>query len=117
VELDPIADGTVLHEMGHALGQVLRWIHSYTPDTADLDDKVQNANWYTNVNGGVGNHCNTGSSLDANNKYKAGGKPCVMFHGTANNTTDFCDKCQEILKRARLTKLGRVSVWGNSGWA
>jgi hypothetical protein len=112
--VDALADGTVLHEIGHSIGMVLKWIYTWSEDDASEEDKVQYQWWYEGK-GGKGNHCFNGST-DKGSVVEAGSKPCVMFHGSAANTTDFCSDCQMIIKRARLAKLGRTNVWGTKGW-
>jgi len=105
----------LLHELGHITGNVLRHIPRFTADTGVSDDSDENSMWY-DKHGGVGNHCHSGSTLKADT-CEAGPGACVMFHSTGGGGNDFCDSCQKILKRAPLSKLGRVNVWGDAGWA
>lgn len=103
-------ENTTVHEIGHNLGLNVYWLPEWVPDTGAFDDWVANTTWYNNVNGGVGPHCNTGASLDAQNHYKNG--TCTMLH-YVNGKTAFCAQCATILKRSDLKKLGMKNVWPN----
>ena len=101
-------ENTVVHELGHVLGLNVKNLPKYHVDHGYLESWSVNPTWYNNVNGGVGSHCHTGASLDANNKYRNG--TCTMLH-YVNGKTAFCPECKKVLKRSDLKKLGRSSVW------
>lgn len=101
-------ENTVVHEIGHVLGLNVKNLPKYNVDHGYLDSWEDNPTWYNNVNGGVGSHCHTGATLDANNKYKNG--TCAMLH-YVNGKTAYCPDCKKVLKRSDLKKLGRTAIW------
>lgn len=101
-------DNTIVHEIGHNLGLNVRWLPTYDEATGAFDDWDENATWYDNRNGGVGTHCSTGATLNASNKYVNG--TCTMLH-YVNGVTAYCGQCANCVKRAKLEKLGRTSIW------
>jgi hypothetical protein len=100
------------HEIGHVIGNVLKWMVTYDEGTAAFEDAVLNQFWYVG-RGGVGNHCSNGARENGPNLDL--GK-CLMFHGTYSGNPEYCDQCQLIVKRADLTKLGLENVWGAKAW-
>jgi hypothetical protein len=100
-------DNTIIHEIGHNVGLNVRWLPRYNEATGASDGRDENATWY-DAHGGLGPHCSTGATLNAENEYVAGS--CAMRH-YVSSVTAFCSQCSSNVKRALLEKLGRESVW------
>jgi hypothetical protein len=83
---------TMIHEMGHKVGMVVK-------GTGKDPDKV--ATWYDNSKGHVGNHCHNGLPA-AQKRYdnKGDGKKatCVMY-GAGNGVSAFCGNCSPAVRK------------------
>ena len=110
---------TMVHELGHACNQVIDRERTYngrgSPNGWDV-----NSQWYNNVNGGVGDHCNLNASLQAvavsvassGQIYRPnpGQNTCVMYHQMHPRIgQDYCNQCKPRVKRADLGQSALVS--------
>ncbi|HEU0124300.1 MAG TPA: hypothetical protein VFQ91_27465 [Bryobacteraceae bacterium] len=103
--------GTIVHEIGHAIGQSAR--DANKGDFPGLP-APPHARWYTNSRGHSGNHCADGVSdtyyNNQSNKMTASAATsvctCIMFgSGTdkRNETLAFCAKCLPYVKAYKIT--------------
>jgi hypothetical protein len=107
---------TSIHEIGHTLGMVPKRLPTFDAPVGVDKRHSPNPVWYDNTNGGVGWHCKTGAggpTYNANtkrNEYTIG--TCTMFHQQQSVAkTAFCADCGKVIRRARLTRLGKLHVW------
>ncbi len=107
-------DRTVVHEFGHALGLGHHELPLYDADKGDAAGTETNDKWYVK-RGGQGPHCKTGASYKAAEDRNEDGT-CVMLGYSADTRKQYCDKCQMILKRAPLSKLGLVTINNEKWW-
>jgi hypothetical protein len=114
--------GTFVHEVGHALQQVVKEEQLYddagkalTGENAADKNYTEDSNgvnqgpWHTNKQGGQGPHCAHNAKLDPIWVYDSSkGKLCTMYHKTPKDDQItngvFCPTCVPRLKRADLSK-------------
>jgi type VI secretion system secreted protein VgrG len=93
---DAVQVRTIIHEMGHKIGMVVK-------GTGKDPDKVET--WYDKAKGHRGNHCYNGLP-DGQARYDNPGDSsstiCVMY-GSSNGKTQFCAKCSPAVRKQDLS--------------
>ena len=88
----------ICHEFAHALRMVKRTEPVKRADGAFR--RAQNPKWFVGM-GGMGPHCDTGSTVQAGMRVPQAGQPlCIMFHSVGDTAQDaFCVYCEQMLQR------------------
>lgn len=95
----------VSHEFGHGFGQTPR-------DTKQPAPLPKHPKQYSNEHGGVGSHCSTDKTDEADASVTSGtryiGGTCIMFHQVNPSGCKqlFCDSCEPYLRLQDFSKLG-----------
>jgi hypothetical protein len=95
----------VIHELGHALGQVPKG------KRRNLVDRKDEATTHYEGKGGKGPHCKTNAKVDSDKMIHEYGKGslCVMYHDAKDSDVDtaFCASCSTDLRIADLRAAGK----------
>lgn len=119
---------TFTHEVGHALGQVVRRERKWDAATGNTAQPAEaNPRWHTDNFGGQGDHCWHNARLQAAPPPDGltavyvhdSGQLCTMFYADEPNVDPngrFCIYCEPRLKRQNLDRTRQVSAsWNHYG--
>ncbi|MEP7126475.1 MAG: hypothetical protein ABJE95_36425 [Byssovorax sp.] len=125
--------GTLVHEMGHGIGQTVRDELLYNVGTGvAVGTTDPNPTWYTGKGGqgygGQGPHCHTNAGLtpdpstSSGQRYDwwpaLGGQLCTIYHAGHNNRNDgvYCPVCAPRIRRVHLEAAGQIRrSWNHFG--